>query len=423
MVLLPCGRCCDTCTCSCVCCECDDGTVWEEAYETFLTVDAAALGDGFGFPAVGDRAFSQSKYAGIVEYLAGCGITRRWSSQSACVDALIAAEKAAIMSAGGPPYTYDLFDAANGYPTTPTATSSLTLVERQRLWAFTTVTSSPSLAHDLLTAAASLADEAAVDAYLADLFDAGSFANLDPTVSLWGYCSNQADILPDGSYWLGWSIPYRDGSPFTLGDLEALCPAGVPYQGGSPPLAWFLPAFANDTEPVIRSVVLASSTGDAVADRLIEIGTRPKSAVADELGDLPDWTKVVTTEAQSCEDIAVESGTKTVTIQVDYESGAVHERWTLIITLSACVNRENDPPDGVAGPHVTAYQFTYDDDPPNNPVSYNDKIASTASIRPYVDEDDCDAERNNSPCAGDLWQVFTSEEAGEQTCCGLRSPE
>jgi hypothetical protein len=391
-----------------------------------LTVSAEFFGDGYGFPALGDRAFSESKYAGIVEYLADCGITRRWSSQSACVAALIAAEKAAIMAAGGPPYTYDLFDYANGYPTTPTATSSLTLAERQKLWFFTFATDPPSLAHDLLTAPATLADEAAVDAFLADLFDAGSMSNLDPTVSLWGYCSDEADIDAAGDYWLGWSIPYRNGSPFTIADLEALCPAGVPYAGGSPPLAWFLPAFANATEPVIRSVVLASSTGDAVADRLIEIGTRPKSAVYDELGDLPAWTKLVTTEAQTCEDIAIESGTKTVTIQVDYQSGAVSKRWTLVITLSACVTREDGPPDGVAGPHVLTYLFLYDDEPANplhTPVSYTDKITSTASIRPYVDEEDCDAERNNSPCAGDLWQGFTAEEAGEQTCCGRRSPE
>lgn len=426
MVLLPCGRCCDTCTCSCTCCECanfgDDGPGAGpvSAWETFLTIDAGLVFAPYGYPGLGDRVFDAGKFPGIQSYLEGCGITRRWSSQGACVAALIAAEKAAIMAAGGPPYEYDLFDAANGYPTTPTATSSLTLDERQKLWAFTTVAPGPSIAHDLVAAAATLADEAAVDAYLADLF-----AFLDPTFDLWGYCSDTADMMPGGAWWLGWSIPYRNGQPFTLADLKVLCPSGVPFQGNSPPLAWYWPVFADGTEPRIRSVVLASSTGDAIADRLVEIGTRPKSDLFDELGALADWTKVVTTERETCETRSGVAGKKTATIQIDYAAGAVHKRWTLTVTFSACVNREDDFPDygGIGLPHVTDYQLLYDDDPPHNPVSYQTRIASTASIRPYASESDCNGIRDDSPCAGGLWQVFTKEEAGEHACCGRRAAE
>lgn len=40
-----------------------------------------------------------------------CGVTRRWPTQAACVSSAIAAEKAAVISAGSP-YTYDLFKGA-----------------------------------------------------------------------------------------------------------------------------------------------------------------------------------------------------------------------------------------------------------------------------------------------------------------------
>lgn len=430
MVLLPCSRCCQPagqCTCSCMCCECanfeeNNPTVPISAWETFFTIDAGLVSSPFGYPGLGDRVFDAQKFSGIQEYLSGCGITRRWSSQAACEAALIAAEKAAIMGAGGPPYTYDLFDAANGYPTDPTATSSLTLDERQKLWTFTTVAPGPSIAHDLVTAAATLADEAEVDDYLADLF-----AFLDPTLDLWGYCSDTVDMMPGGDWWLGWSIPYRNGEPFTLADMEALCPSGVPFQGGSPPLAWYWPVFESDSQPLLRSVVLASSTGNAIADRLIETGTQSKTVVEDELGyTLPDWTKSVTTTAETCEDTGTghTAGEKVCTIQIDYQTSGVHERWTLVVTLTTCVNREDDEfGTGVGGPTVAAFQFTYDDDPPNNPVSYDAKITSTASIRPYLDEDDCDGLRTETPCTGGLWQWVTREEAGETVCCARRAAE
>lgn len=433
MVLLPCSRCCQPageCVCSCTCCECADGTRQAAAYETFLTTSLDNVSQDFGSPGGGSpgRAFVADEFSAVQEYLSDCGITRRWSSRAACVTALIAAERAAILGAGGPPYMYDLFDAANGYPTVATDTSSLTLTERQRLWEFAFTFAASGPAYDLLYAAATLADEAEVDAYLADLFDDGSYINLDPIVSLWGYCSNSAEVTPDGDYWLGWSIPYRNGVPFTIAELEALCPSGVPFHGGSPPLAWFWPVFESDSQPIIRSVVLASSTGDAIADRLIETGTQGKTVVEDELGyALPDWTKVVTTTADSCDVNGNASGTgeKVCTIQVDYQTTGVHERWTLFITLSTCVNREDDTPDygGVSLPHVVDYVFTYDDDPPNNPVSYQSKIASTASIRPYLDETDCEGIRTETPCTGGLWQVFTEVEAGNTVCCGRRAAE
>lgn len=72
---------------------------------------------------------------------------------------------------------------------------------------------------------------------------------------------------------------------------------------------------------------------------------------------------------------------------------------------------------------MTAYEFWFDDDPPNNPVSYQTKIASTASIRPYASESDCNGIRDDSPCSGGLWQVYTREETGDHACCGRRAAE
>lgn len=426
MVLLPCSRCCQPageCACVCQCCECSSDAEqtpvdpWVHALtQPFLDLP------GTSNPTNGDRMLCEADYVGLAAYLPYCGISRRWASQAACVAALKAAEKAAIIANGGPAYTYSLF--SGGYPTGAEATSSLTLTERQRLWDMMMFGPVSDDMHPLLSGSVSLADEAAIDAYLDALFGVGG--PLDATFDYHGYCSDCAAVAADGSYYFGWSIPYRDGEPFTAADLESLCPLGVPFKPANPPVGYAYPVFADDSTPTIRSIVLNASTGDAIADRLIETGTQGKAVVEAEVGSLPDWTKTVTVTNEDCDDVggAWQGGKKEIDIQIDYESGAVHERWTLTVTLSTCINREDTEPDGgVGGPFVYLYSnIVFDDDVPNNPVALS-LITSTASIRPYLDEDDCDGMRDDSPCADGAWQNLTPEEAGETTCCPYRTVE
>ena len=417
MVLLPCSRCCQPageCACVCQCCECSsDAAEYPDAWERALLTP---LGEFADHPGVGDRYLGVGDYLGLVAYLPDCGISRRWESKSACVEALIAAEKAAILANGGPPYAYNLIGATLPYP--PEPTSSLSPDDRHRLLVGLSYV---DWEHPLLSGPVSLADEDAVNSYIDELF--GPDGPLDATRDYWGFCSDYAAAYTAGGYYLGWSIPYRDGSPLTAADLKSLCPSGAPFLYGDPPAAWGRAAFLDDSVPIIRSVVLASSTGDAIADRLIETGTQAIEVVEDELGyELPDWTKAITVEHQECNDLALgvvgwPGGTKTVTVTVTYDNGTTHKEWELTIVLRACTNRE-DTETGEGVPlGIESYQLWYDDDPPNNPVSYQDKIASTASIRPYIDENDCDGMRDDSPCANGAWQTVTLEEAGVVICC------
>jgi hypothetical protein len=121
MVLMPCGKCCDKCTCqSCQCCECD-GTIpsdtaktptarWARFMSGKLGTTAAAnvVSDLPCVPSIATytRYFSPRSYDRIKDLLPDCQIARRWASQSACVNALIAGEVAAIVAAGEP-YEWD----------------------------------------------------------------------------------------------------------------------------------------------------------------------------------------------------------------------------------------------------------------------------------------------------------------------------
>lgn len=130
MVLLPCSKCCPKCGCnSCICCECD-GSIsgdsantttkrWSRFMSGLLTgTDATDMEDALPcFAASSYRRFVTSKsYSRLISLLPDCQISRRWGSQSACVDALIAAEVAAIVAAGTP-YTYDPWYGYCGIPT------------------------------------------------------------------------------------------------------------------------------------------------------------------------------------------------------------------------------------------------------------------------------------------------------------------
>lgn len=121
MVLLPCGKCCDQCTCnSCQCCECDGGIPGDTAttaaarWTRFMSgklSTAAADEVAEDLPCVpgisgSGRYVSPRSYDRIADLLPDCQIERRWESQAACVDALIAGEVAAIVAAGEP-YQWD----------------------------------------------------------------------------------------------------------------------------------------------------------------------------------------------------------------------------------------------------------------------------------------------------------------------------
>lgn len=92
-------------------------------------------------------------------------------------------------------------------------------------------------------------------------------------------CQPYISKVPYGSGWHGWSVPYVDGVVASPAALTAKCPSGAPpsplncqagYTAYSKISEW-----TTGGIPVIRLLVLTASTGDAIADAMLTLGTLP----------------------------------------------------------------------------------------------------------------------------------------------------
>lgn len=210
MVLLPCARCCG-CTCpECVCCTCG-------AWVDLFNYDKIQNG-----PAPYEATYYNSLYYHLADILPDC-ITRRYESQTDCVDALVAQ---------------------------------------------------------------TVSDTGWTEQEVRDAFQ-----------EYWedNDCSNNILTLTNGVVVYGWSAPYLNGSLVTLAGLNSQCPDGpngdffcAPGQTGY----WQVSEWNSLTGvPDIRHLVLGASTGDWIADALLERGTQE---------DLPDEGWVEADDCASC---------------------------------------------------------------------------------------------------------------------------
>lgn len=426
MVLLPCGKCCGTCVCSCVCCACASEQVQNTSPHSGALVAVQDQGNpatewryyltdpvpvGESVPAGVTRRLLPAHYAATQSHLPNCGITRRWPAQHACVSSAIAAEKAAIISAGTP-YAYNLF---NGGAT------SFSL--RDRGFLLDQITQNAP-GHALITGPVSLADEAAIDTYLATLF-AGP---LDLDQLHWGFCSEATDLAADDGWRLGWSTPYRSGEPLTPTAAATLCTSGSPrghqvVSGNYVQTAWAKPFFwprgmgvANAHSPPIQRIVLTGSTGNATDDSVLSI--IGDSIAAEALissiraAGGPDYDSPVLTEfgperpigsalpGTSGEADAGRGGRWTVSYRLGKWNGArfasKYEQWTLSVTWRPCSAAIDNSPlySDVADTFIHSYELLYysaDVEPPytviNSDVTH--LIASTADLWAYGSEQKC----------------------------------
>lgn len=441
MVLLPCGKCCGTCVCSCVCCTCSSGQV--PNYNTNdlspdygVLVQVQDLGDSttewryyltdpvpdgeIAYSGV-TRRLLPAHYSATLAHLPNCGVTRRWPTQAACVSSAIAAEKAAIISAGSP-YTYNLFNGG--------ATS---FSIRDRGFLLEQITQN-SPGHSLISGPVSLADEAAIDTYLATLFS----GPLDLDQLHWGFCSEATDLAADDGWRLGWSTPYRSGEPLTPAAAAALCTAGSPRghqvtDGNYVQTTWARPFFwpnyfgsgyLGAGTPPIQRIVLTGSTGNATDDSVLSvIGDQyAAAAIIDSVRAAggPDYDYPVLIDSgperpigsglpgffggipgTSQEAGAGRGGRWTVGYRLGKWNGArnggsKYEQWTLTVTFRPCSAAiDTSPPSSAVGdPFIHSYQLLYysaDVVPPftvvNSDVTH--LIASSADLWAYASEQKC----------------------------------
>ena len=321
----------------------------------------------------------------------------------------------------------------------PTPTSSLTPEERQSMLTMFCPHSLPTpptgfdgfweplTSHEPVT----FADAAEVEEKIAELYGAGG--PMDAAKLYAGYCSARTLLKSDGTkYMLGWSTPYRKGSPLTPAVVAALCAGGLPwkYQPDEEYPAvftsWGTAIFSNDDIPPVRSITLKASTGDAVVDDFIEAGTKGVDPVT-------NYAKTVTfSDRDNCDDRytgdvtignTLTSGEKSITIEITKSAGGTPvQTWYVGVTFRPCSPRDDIPPTGSAGPYISDYVIRRLDHATSTLTDVtNDLIENSLSFRPYESQGDCESQnfRTDALCAGTLWQFYGvgDEESLKFTCC------
>lgn len=283
--------------------------------------------------------------------------------------------------------------AANPFPPGPLVAthSSFSLDDRQFLLEQITK-NAPT--HELIAGPVTLADQAAIDTYLATLFS----GPLDLDQLHWGYCSESTPLA--GGWRLGWSTPYRKGAPLTIAAAAALCTKGSPrgYQvigGQYVQTAWARPYFyTNQNVPPLERVVLSGSTGDAVVDALLAVigdfnaysaivGANPGYSVLSGVGtpDTPQDVHPGHTEGKWCVSFSVRK------TDAGIEGG--YREWVLTVCWRPCVNAADNAPLYAAVPNVFVHSYSLTD--ATFGTDFTHLIASSADLWAYANEAACRA--------------------------------